>query len=390
MEKATILLIDFMVKNDLKDYLDQQTGISVVGITDNVDIAFTMAERYEPTIIILNLDLTVDEVGLDIAEAFALEFTSSSLILMSSLDNKKILRHALKVGAKDVITLPIENKKILKIIQQVAKYDLKRRELFSIKKKVQPQFKVITVFNTKGGVGKSTVSLNLAIAIQQLTKDRVLLADLDLFSGNLSLMAGVDARRTIKDMIDELNNLDKEFLDEFCINHYSGIKILTAPAHPEYASFIEAEHIEKILNLVSQVFNYVVIDAPTHFSDTVIPALEFAQEIIIVANPDLASIQNLKQCLDLLNSLSMQSKVKVVFNKVGNNGYLDVKDLEKQLGVDVQCNIPNCEKEALNAVNLGVPLILEYKKIPASQKIREFAAKLVGDNKSKSFVELRR
>lgn len=385
MNQASILIIDEEETSQVKPLLAGYSGINIVGCTSNLDIAFTIAEHSEPDIILFNIDL-YGEKGFDTAEGFGLEFTSSSLVLISSAENKRLLRHALKVGAKEVINLPIEKDKLISTLYQVLRYDMKRRELFSIQKKSRPQFKIITVFNTKGGVGKTTVALNLALAIQQASRSRVVLVDLDLFAGNVALMAGVNAKPSIKDMVEDINSLDKEMLDRYCISHRSGLRIVPAPADPEFAEFIKADQVESVLTLLSQVFNYVVVDAPTYFSDASIPALEMAEEIILVSTPDLASIQNLKQCLDLLTKLSLRSKTRLVINKASNNGHLKIRDLETQLGIIISETIPTCEKEAVEAVNVGVPLILSAKNSPVVTKYTDLAKKIISpDNKRKPF-----
>lgn len=383
MEQATILLIDHD-KSEIRKMLEKEATLSLIGSTANVDIAFTMAERQEPAIIMLNVDLQGDE-SLQAAEAFALEFPASSLILLTASDDPQVLRLALKVGAKEVVTLPVEEEKILKIIRQVLKQDLKRRQLFSIEKKTRPEFKIITIFNTKGGVGKSTLALNTALAIRQKSKGRVALVDLDLFSGNLALMAGIDSRISIKDMVDDINILDRENLDEYCVTHKSGLKIVPAPMNPEMAGFIRADHIEKILRLLSDVFNYVIIDAPTYFTDAVIPALEMAQDILVVSTVDLASGQNLKQCLDLLDRLGMVSKARLVINRVGYTGALKIKDLEQQLGLAAEAVIPECDKVAIDAVNMGEPLLLSAPNAPCSQKMKSLAESLMSEEQKKGF-----
>lgn len=375
---GTILVID-QTAGQTKERIEKNSKFHVVGATDNMDIGFTLAERYQPAVILLNVDLSNGE-GLNAAEIFALEFPASSLILMTRSEGGKVLRYALRIGAREVIILPIDNDRLIQTVSRVVQNESKRRQLISVEKKSRPQFKTVTFFSTKGGVGKTTLALNTAIAIRQATKKRVAIVDLNLHSGNLALLAGIPWRRSIKDIVDDINTLDEEMLDSYCAKHPTGLKILPAPILSEYAAYIQPEHVEKILKMMSQVFNYVIIDAPTSFQDTIIPALECSQEIVLVSTLDLASVQCLKQCIILLKGLSMQSKIRLVFNRMGYTGGLKVKDIEDELGISAQCIIPDCEKVAIDSVNLGNPILLTAQKAPASQKIRELAGVITSNS----------
>lgn len=379
MKRTTILIIDHNGDGNLKERLDKHPEFEVIGLTNNLDMGFTLAEKHQPAVILLNIDLS-EKDRFATAEVFAFEFPGSGLILMTASDNEQLFRHALQIGAKDVIKLPVEDGYLHNVISNVIQLEGKRREHFSLKKK-QRQFKVITVFGTKGGVGKTTVALNLAIAIRQMTGKRVALIDLNLHSGNAALLAGIPYRRSIKDVVDDINNLDEEMLDSYCAVHPSGLKILPAPVLTEYAAFIQPEHVDRILKFMSQIFNYVIVDAPTSFHDTIIPALEHSNEILLLTTIDMASIHCLKQSMVLLGGLSMRSKVRLVVNRVGYNGGLRLQDLEKELGIPALCTIPDCGKAAIDAVNLGKPLLISAKSSPAAERLEELAKKITGDNR---------
>ncbi len=380
MQRATLLIIDGAPGSSLKDRLSARPEWVVVGTTASPEVGFTLAERHQPSVIILNVDMPGNK-GPSLAESLSLELPMSSLILATSSDSKRVLHLALQVGAKDVITFPVDDERLFRTVQKVAEGAQKRRQLFSVQKKAaKPQFKTITIFSTKGGVGKTTIALNLAMALRELSRKRVAAVDLDLLSGNLGLMAGVSWKRTIKDLVDEAGNVDKEMLEAYCVEHPTGVRILPAPSQPDFAGFVQAEQIQKVLSLMSEVFNYVVVDAPTYLHDTVLPALEKSQEIIVVTTLDLAAIQNMKQCLDLLGRLSMRPKVRVVVNRVGYTGGLKIRDLETEMGMPVQCVLPADEKLSVDAVNMGNPVYLSARKSLLAKRLEELAGRVLSED----------
>ncbi|HHY17538.1 MAG TPA: MinD/ParA family protein [Firmicutes bacterium] len=386
MDRANVIIVDHVQAPALKIRLENlPEAVTVVGATGDPDIGFTIAERFKPDLIMFNVDSPGD-TGPTIAERFALSFPGSSLVLLTNSDSKKVLHLALQIGAKDVITLPVDDDRLNRAVQRILRQHSRRSSFFNTNKKDKSQFKTITVFSTKGGVGKTTIALNLALVIGQMTGKRTVAVDLDLCSGNLALMAGVSWKRSIKDLVDDIDSLDKELLDSYCAQHSSGLKILSAPVNPDFVGFIQAQHIENILDLLSQIFHYVVIDAPSYIHDTLIPALEAADDILIVTTLDLASVQNLKQCLDLLQRLSMESKARIVVNRAGYSGGLKIRDIENELGMSVQCVIPGNDRASIDAVNMGKPLYSMARHSQIGRRFEELARKLIQEN---GFTETR-
>lgn len=376
MKQTNILIVDHNKDNNLKQRLQAFPHFNIIGSTDNADIGFALSEKQQPDVILFNVDMSGHE-GVAVAEVFAMEFPKSSLILITNSDSKRVLRHALKVGAKEVITMPIEDDRLYRLIKRVIQKETERQELFTVEKKVKPQFKIITVFSTKGGVGKTTIALNLAIYIRKLTGKRTVLVDLDLMSGNVGLMAGISSKISIRDVTDELSTIDNQSLDNYCAEHSSGLRILPAPSNPELATFIGAEDVEKTLRLLAETYNYIIIDSPNYFHDTVLPGLEIAQDILLVTTLDLAAIHNMKQCMEMLGNLNLKNKVKIIVNRVGYTGDIKIKDLEEELGKTTFSIIPSFEKIAINAVNMGSPIVESSKNNIVLHSFKDLASRLV-------------
>ena len=136
---------------------------------------------------------------------------------------------------------------------------------------------VYTVFSTKGGVGKTFVSINLAASLAKNTEKRVVLVDLDLDFGNAALALNLYPKFTITDVIDDIRHMDSDLIESYLIPHASGIKVLPANLQPAMNDFINAEHIHVILESLRESFDYVVVDMPGRFVETIMPALGFGR-----------------------------------------------------------------------------------------------------------------
>ena len=138
--------------------------------------------------------------------------------------------------------------------------------------------KVITVFSTKGGVGKTTLASNLAVSIARHSKKKVALVDLDLQFGDIAIMLNVTVKNTISDLIKEINQLDTDLMDEYLVTHFSGVRVLPAPIKPEYAEYITAGHVEKIIKTLKENYHYIIVDSSASFHETVLASLDMSED----------------------------------------------------------------------------------------------------------------
>ena len=175
---------------------------------------------------------------------------------------------------------PIDPEKLMNAIYRIHQLS----ERVAVAKAEAPQKKirkselaqVYTVFSTKGGVGKTFVSINLAASLAKNSEKRVVLLDLDLDFGNAALALNLYPKFTITDVIDDIRHMDSDLIESYLTPHESGIKVLPANLQPAMNDFINAEHIRVILESLRESFDYVVVDMPGRFVETIMPALALA------------------------------------------------------------------------------------------------------------------
>lgn len=234
--------------------------------------------------------------------------------------------------------------------------------------------KILSVFCPKGGTGKTTVAVNLAVALASLGK-KVALVDMDLQFGDVGVFLDIAKADTISDMVEE-NNFELSTIKSYLVRHYSGVNALLAPPAPEYAELIKAEHVERILTALRGEYDYLVVDMPPAFNDCSITALELSDTVYFVVTEDISTLRNAKICFQVLEMLKVSDKVQLVINKDGIST-IGVRDTENALDRKAVLVLPNDQKTTTRAINRGVPVILGDKKSKLAQTVLGFARRLV-------------
>jgi pilus assembly protein CpaE len=231
--------------------------------------------------------------------------------------------------------------------------------------------RVLTVFGTKGGAGKTTLAVNLAVALAARGL-RTALLDLHLDWGNAALHLRGTPPRPFRELLAETSRLDAELLESFMVRHRSGVRVLPAPPKPEMAEFVHPDHVAAILGRAREAFDRVVVDTPAGFPDTVFPALEGADHLLLVTTPDVPALRNTRAALGVLDMLQLgRAKTQLVVNRATAAYGVRRADVEATLGLPVRAWIPADEPTVARAVNEGLPAVLAA---PASRYARAVTA----------------
>ncbi|WP_321380386.1 AAA family ATPase [Trichococcus shcherbakoviae] len=310
------------------------------------------------------------------AEKVSHQFPLTNIIMIEEVLLEETMHNALFSGAKDVLIKPVDAEKLMNAIYRihqlqehivVAKSDTPQKK---IRKKELGQ--VYTVFSTKGGVGKTFVSINLAASLAKNSEKRVVLVDLDLDFGNAALALNLYPKFTIMDVIDNIRHMDSDMIESYLIPHESGIKVLPANLQPNMNDFINADHIHVVLEALRESFDYVVVDMPGRFVETIMPALALADQLLVITTPELSSVRNIKALLATLKDLNFpQSKIRIVLNKEDSKGEIKKNDVETTLNKKVDATIELDYRRVLSSLNRGVPLVHEYPKNTLSKNFEK-------------------
>jgi pilus assembly protein CpaE len=222
--------------------------------------------------------------------------------------------------------------------------------------------RLVVVFSTKGGCGKSFIAANLAVALAERIEDGIGLIDLSLTSGDLAIMLQLLPAWSVHDAALQGPRLDHQALRGFLTEHQSGVRLLAAPTDPALAEQVTAEAVQHLLALMRSLFPVTIIDTPSTFTEQVLAAIDLANEIILVGSLDVPSVKNLKLALQTLEALHIRrDSIRIVLGRSDSSVGLRVGEVERSLGTDVDVEIPSSRDVPLS-INQGTPLIMSKKR----------------------------
>jgi pilus assembly protein CpaE len=242
---------------------------------------------------------------------------------------------------------------------------------------------VVTVFGAKGGIGKTTISTNLATTLAKITGASVCLLDMDTRFGDVAIMMDIAVEASIADVAKKIDEIDRDKIKDYLVKHYSGVNILPAPLHPTEWRNMTPQHIEKIVELVAQTHDYVVIDTPGTFNELIAATLELANLILLVTSMDIASIKDTALALEMLRAAAVsEDKVKLTINHSTAANSLREDDVARVLEYDVFWRIPH-DLSVASSTQLGQPIVIAKPYARVSRSIIDLAHALTGTKQEK-------
>ena len=298
-------------------------------------------------------------------------------ILVTNELSTDMFQRALRSGVKDVLQAPVETGQLAEAVTRVAAGLVMSAPSPTLPAAVDADGeagRVITVFSTKGGAGKSVVATNLAVVLARRTDRPVVIVDADLQFGDVAVMLKLSPQYTVVDAVGSLDKLDLPLLRSLLVEHQpSGVLVLPGPLEPAFADQIGATEMVRIVEMLRTFCSYVVIDTPAYFNDVVLGLIEVSDDVLLVAGMDIPNIKNVKiglQTLRLLNT--PMSKIRLILNRSNSKVKLDVGEVERTLGIQAECLIPS-DIVVPQSVNKGEPVVLTAPRSGVAQAMGQLA-----------------
>jgi pilus assembly protein CpaE len=300
-------------------------------------------------------------------------------VLLTSELSVELLRSALRSGVRDAVVLDGDGTHARQAIERVGDtmVSLAARERAGVE--TQEKGRLVVAFSTKGGVGKSTIATNVAVALAQHSDAPVAILDADLQFGDVAVLLGVPPRHTSADAAEAIDTLDEVVMEELLGRHGpSGLRVLPAPIEPQAAMIISPDAILRMADVLQHMFGWVVVDMPPSMDDLTLSLLEAADDVLLVASMDIPSIKNLKvgiQTIDLIHVAG--DKIRLVLNRANARVNLDVADVERAVGLTAQFKVPS-DISVPQSINRGVPVVIDKPKSSAAEALFRIADELIG------------
>ncbi|MFZ3577016.1 AAA family ATPase [Virgibacillus sp. DJP39] len=246
--------------------------------------------------------------------------------------------------------------------------------------------KMIAVCSAKGGIGRTLISVNLAIALNKKNLN-VNLLDADFQFGDVSLVMDLQPSYTMKDVCEEFDRVEQGSIDHYITPHSSGVGVLPSPERPEYAELVTNEILLKVSDLLRKQSDYLVVDTGIGIQEQSLDMMEQADQILLVTNLEMTALKSTRLMLETLGKLGLRDKVILVVNRYDMDSLIKAEDIPNMLEQENVIYIPNDFKIASQSLNLGIPFVTSKTKSDLSKAFFKIAENLLSNHKVSSGID---
>ena len=398
-DQIRVLVVDDIpeTRDHLTKLLSFEADIDVVGSASSGREALDVAAKLLPDVVLMDINMP-DMDGIAATEQLASTVPSAAVVMMSVQGEADYLRRSMLAGAREFLVKPFSSDELTSSIRQVHAREREKLSRMAAAAPASPATPatstaggggghdglVVAVFSPKGGVGRTTVAVNLAVAAATELGKRVVIVDGSFQFGDVGVLLNLNPKsKSIADLAPELEAGEVESLDSFVINHSAGVRVLLAPPSPEMADLVTPSGIKKVLEGLRLDHDLVVVDCTAYFNDTTLAILDVADIILTMLSLEITSIKNMRLFLEVAEQLGYESgKVRLILNRADSTLGIRVTDVENSIGRKVDETIVSDGRSVVYALNRGVPFFLSNREAQVSQDILRLARTVVGDRTS--------
>ena len=387
-EKIRVMIVDDIseTRENVKKLLQFESDVDVVGVARTGKEAIQISQELNPDVILMDINMP-DMDGIAATEAIRAKQPAIQVVILSVQSDQNYMRRAMLAGARDFLTKPPMGDELISAIRRAGEMaqaeKSKRVQIQSAPTSNQmggsvgfqgARGRIITIYSPKGGTGCTTLAVNLALTLNN-PDTRVALVDGNLQFGDVAVFVNEQGKNTVLDLAPRAEELDPEIVDEVMVKHAgSGLHILAAPSRPEYAEKVSSSQFSHLLEYLSQLYAYVVVDTAPLLTDVTLATIDVSDLIVLVSTQDIPAIKNCRLFLDLLQTLGVErERILFIMNRFDKRVNITPERVAENLKQEVVLTIPLDEPTATKAVNRGVPFVLDNKNQPVARGVFSLA-----------------
>src|SRR6476660_7955158 len=332
-----------------------------------------LAQHPEEYVVVLGPNISFGD-GVTVCEGLRTTRPATSVVFVRPALDTALLARAMQAGAREVVAMDD-----LHLVAGAVSRAHSFSQALRGPEASRHNGHVISIFSPKGGVGKTTVAVNLALALTDKGARQVCLVDFDLAFGDVAITLQLFPSHTVEHAIGSEDDLDAPLLNSLLTRYQDSVKVLAAPSHPDVRELISPLLISKVLRTLRTMFDYIVVDTAPAFDEQTLTALDETDECVIVATLDVPTLKNVKVALETLEMLNIaRGHRHLLLNRADDAVGIGADKVEAILGMSVAAKVPT-SLEIAAATNAGTPIVIGNPDHMSSAAIRELAIGLAGE-----------
>jgi pilus assembly protein CpaE len=368
-DRIQVLIVDDIpeTRDHLAKLLGFEPDIQVVGTASSGADAIEQATKIQPDVILMDINMP-DMDGIAATERLSSQVPAAAVVMMSVQGEADYLRRSMLAGAREFLVKPFSSDELTASIRQVHAREKEKAGRAVVAQAIRVQDpteegQVVAVFSPKGGVGRTTIAVNLAVAAASELGKKVTLVDASFQFGDVAVLLNLNPKdKSMAELVPQLEEgHDPDSVDAFTLTHSSGIHVLLAPPSPEMAELITpagVKHVIEILRAHSEL-------------------------VLTVLTLEITSIKNIRLFLEVAEQLGYSHKIRLVLNRADTTLGIRVADVEHSIGRKVDHTIVSDGRAVVYALNRGIPFVLSNRESQVSQDVLRLATSIVGNRESR-------
>ncbi len=353
--KLAVMKVDIgkALDEELSSQFEQMEYVEVVPEVQALENAHEAVSDVRPDVLLIELNSTGDpKAKLKWAETIKLEFPDTAIFVSSEDNSPELLMSAMRAGVQEFLRKPVETDRFIEAFERVRRirlgHDRQRRD---------ESGSIMSLFSIKGGVGVTTLSVNIGVAMSRLTGKKAAIVDLDLQMGDVANYLDLTPTYNILDACGDSDSVDATQLQGCMTFHDSNVFVLAEPKGLVNSNTIKESQVDQILRHLKSMYSFVIVDTPHVLDHKTLAAFGISDYVVLVAVASISSIRATRKSLDFLRSQGYDTeKLKILINRSSKKDDIKPSEIESALDYPVTWTVPNNYRDVIESINSGIPL----------------------------------